>query len=73
MTTVGERLVTISGLSGISVSSALQSIGSGGTVGELLISWSGLSTGTVAQHLLAGGGIQPRNDWRTRIIRRRRE
>lgn len=51
----GERLAQISGMSGVSAATMLMSIGSGSTAGELLVSYSGLSSGTAEEHLLASG------------------
>lgn len=50
--TAGERLIALSGLSGVSAAVMLQAIGSGATTGAALVNYSGLSSGTAAQHLL---------------------
>lgn len=53
MTTVAERLKTISGLTGVTVASMLLAIGtSGDTMAERLVSRSGQTGITVTQHLL---------------------
>jgi hypothetical protein len=52
MTTAGERLVFLSGLSSEFASVHLLAIGSGSTAQEILLNYSGLSTGTAAQHIL---------------------
>lgn len=56
MTTVAERLKTLSSTSGATVAAMLLAIGSSGnTMAERLVSYSGLPTGTVIEHLLASG------------------
>lgn len=50
--TAGERLAQLAGFSG-SAAALLLAIGTGATAGELLVSRSGLETGTAAEHLLA--------------------
>lgn len=73
MTTVAERLKTLSGLSGATVATMLLAIGtSGDTMAERLVSHSGLPTGTVTEHLLVdgGGGPAPRvQDYVTKFRR----
>lgn len=60
MTTAASRLVSLSGLSGVSAGQHLVSISLAGvTSGARLVSRSGLPTGTAAAHLLAGGGPSP--------------
>ena len=59
--TFGERLKALSGLSNATVGAMLLAIGTGAAVSAVLVSYSGLSTGTVSQHLLvdkvkSGGG-----------------
>ena len=60
--TFGERLKKLSGLSNATVGAMLLTIGTGTTVGVILVNYSRLSTGTVSQHLLVdkvvgrGGG-----------------
>ena len=49
---VGDRLKQLSGMSGVTVGAMLLAIGTGATVGAILVNYSGLPTGTVAQHLL---------------------
>lgn len=49
--TAGERLRQLAGFSG-SAAALLLAIGTGATAGELLVSRSGLETGTAAEHLL---------------------
>lgn len=50
--TTGERLTQLSGLSGVTAAVMLLAIGSGATTGAALVNYSGLPTGTAAQHLL---------------------
>ena len=49
---VGDRLKQLSGMSGATVGAMLIVIGGSGTVASALVAYSGLPTGTVAQHLL---------------------
>lgn len=49
--TVGDRLKQLSGLSGATVGAMLLAIGSGTTMAGCLVSYSGLASGTVAEHL----------------------
>lgn len=57
MTTAAQRLVQLSGLSGVSAGTHLLSIRlSGSTAGTMLVSRSSLPTGSAALHLLDGGG-----------------
>lgn len=52
MTTGAERLTLLSGLSGVSAAAHLKNIAAAaGVAGALLVSYSGLSTGTAAEHL----------------------
>jgi hypothetical protein len=52
--TTGQRLVSLSGLTGVSAGAHLVALGStGSTAGELLVDASTLSTGSAIQHLLA--------------------
>jgi hypothetical protein len=74
-TTVGARLKVLSGMSNATVGAMFLAIGSGATVGAILVNYSGLPTGTVAQHLLVdhvisqpvthggGGGGKHKGDW----------
>jgi hypothetical protein len=56
--TTSERLVFLSGLSGVSAGAHLYSLRqSGVTAGQILVSRSSLSTATAEQHLLDGGGF----------------
>lgn len=68
MTTVGTRLKELSGLSGATVGQMLFAIGGGATTFQsALVAYSGLVTGTVAQHLMVdvvrvsgnGGQVYP--------------
>lgn len=52
----GQRLVVLSGLSGVSAAQHLLSIGTGATAGALLVSRSSLPSATAIQHLMDGGG-----------------
>lgn len=52
MSTAGERLVALAGSTGTSAALLLL-IGSGATAGAALVNYSGLATGTAAEHLLA--------------------
>ena len=58
-TTVGARLKLLSGMSNATVGAMLLAIGTGATVGAVLANYSGLATGTVAQHLLVDVSSQP--------------
>lgn len=54
MTTALERITQLSGLSGVSAAQHLKQIaGAAGIAGALLVAFSGLPTGTAAEHLLA--------------------
>ena len=56
--TASERLVFLSGLSGVTAGAHLLAIRqSGSTSGQILVSRSSLSVATAAQHLLDGGGV----------------
>lgn len=55
--TAGERLAQISGLSGVSAAAMLLAIGTGATAGALLVDYSGLESGTAAEHLLTDASI----------------
>ena len=64
--TAGERLVYLSGMSGATTAQMLRRIGgqAAKTTGAALVAYSGLATGTAAQHLLTnrvmgGGGPTP--------------
>ena len=60
MTTALERITQLSGLSGVSAAQHLKQIaGAAGIAGALLVAFSGLPTGTAAEHLLANGGTPP--------------
>jgi hypothetical protein len=50
-TTAGDRLATIAKTAG-TAATLLALLGSGATAGALLVDYSGLETGTAAQHLL---------------------
>lgn len=52
MTTAGARLQALAGTSG-TAGALLLMIGAGATAGSALVDYSGLATGTAAQHLLA--------------------
>ena len=55
-----ERITQLSGLSGVSAAQHLKQIaGAAGIAGALLVAFSGLPTGTAAEHLLANGGTPP--------------
>lgn len=55
-----ERLRQLSGLSGVSAGEALRKIaGASGLAGALLVGFSGLPSGTAAEHLLAPGQQAP--------------
>lgn len=63
MTTALERITQLSGLSGVSAAQHLKQIaGAAGIAGALLVAFSGLPTGTAAEHLLANGGTPPVTD-----------
>jgi hypothetical protein len=51
--TAAERLQQLSGLAGVSAATMLLAIGAGATPGELLVSRSGLPSGTATAHLLS--------------------
>ena len=51
--TTGERLIQISGMSGVSAAMMMQAIGIGSTTGEALVNYSGLPSATAAEHLMA--------------------
>lgn len=55
--TVGGRLKALSGLAGTTVGQMLQAIGSGATMAQCLVSYSGLASGTVAAHLLVDRAV----------------
>jgi len=60
VTTVAERLKTLSGMSGATVAVMLLAIGtSGNTMASRLVSYSGLPTGSVVEHLLYEHAILP--------------
>lgn len=56
--TAAERLQALSGLSGVSAGTMLLAIGAGATAGAALVNYSGLDTGTAAEHLLTVRIIQ---------------
>ena len=59
MTTALERITQLSGLSGVSAAQHLKQIaGAVGIAGALLVAYSGLPTGTAAQHLLADNAAE---------------
>ena len=58
MTTAAERLVFLSGLSGVSAGQHLLALASGSTSGAILVNYSGLPTGTAAEHLLQDHAAQ---------------
>lgn len=59
MTAAGARLVSLSGLSGVSAGAHLAAIGAGTTAGSRLAAWSGLSGITAAAHLLTDHDVPP--------------
>lgn len=59
MTIAADRLKALSGLAGVSAAAMLLAIGSGATAGACLVDYSGLATGTAAQHLLADVAVRP--------------
>ena len=52
MTTTGERLLQLAGSTG-TAASLLLSIGIGTSAGAALVSYSGMASGTAAEHLLS--------------------
>ena len=66
MTTAAERLLSLAGATG-TAAALLLTIGAGATTGAALVDYSGLSSGTAAEHILvehqadqpAGGGVLP--------------
>lgn len=76
MTTTAQRLTTLSGLSGVSAAAHLIAIKqSGTTAGAMLVSRSGLGTGSALDHLMAGGVVVQPDPFIQLIIggRRKRE
>jgi hypothetical protein len=55
MTTAAERLVFLAGTTGVA-GSLLLMIGAGSIAGDILVSYSGLSSATAAEHLLFDSG-----------------
>lgn len=55
MSTTGQRLAALSGLSGGSAAVHLRALASGLTAADLLVARSGLGTGSAMQHLMAEG------------------
>jgi hypothetical protein len=51
--TASERLIDLAGFSGATAGALLLAIGMGATAGAALVNYSGLPTGTAAEHLLA--------------------
>jgi hypothetical protein len=73
MTTAAERLVTLSGLSGVSAAQHLLAIKlSGSTAGQMLVSRSTLGSATAAAHLLDGGATVSPGGISVLLRRRRR-
>lgn len=76
MTTIAERIVAISGLSGVSVNAHLLAFpgSSGGTIAERIHTRSTLGTATVAAHLMDAGPVGPEPGLQILIpiLRRRR-
>jgi len=70
--TAGARLVALSGLSGVAASVMMAGIGAGATVSAALVSYSGLVSGTAAQHLLVDHPGAVGRDWLLRARRRGR-
>ena len=75
MTTVADRLKVISGLSGATVSEMLLAAGTGSTMAQCLVSYSGLTSVAVSVHLLEevareqqGGGGKPSRVKRHKLI-----
>lgn len=52
MTTAGERLQSLSKLTGVAAASMLLAIGQGATAADALLSYSSLESATAAEHLL---------------------
>lgn len=57
MSTTGQRLAALSGLSGGSAAVHLRALASGLTAADLLVARSGLGTGSAMQHLMAEGAF----------------
>jgi hypothetical protein len=72
MSTTSVRLVSLSGLSGVSAKAHLMALAAGSTTGARLVARSGLTTGTAMEHLMAEGGSGSGSDWIIRCRRRRR-
>lgn len=72
MTTAAERLVQLAGRTG-TAAALLLAIGTGATAGEALVNYSGLPSGTAAQHLLAERAVisQPPSSGALRPLWRR--
>lgn len=58
MTTAGERLRQLAGFSG-TAAALLLAIGQGATASAALVDYSGLPTGSAAEHLLAEHAVPP--------------
>ena len=70
MSTASARLVSLSGLSGVTAAVHLAALAaSGATTGARLVAFSRLATATAAVHLMTD---PPRGDWIVRSLRRRR-
>lgn len=60
----GERLVFLSGLSGVSAATHLLAIGLGATTGQALVDYSQLASATAEVHLLAEqSAVKPTGGW----------
>lgn len=66
----GQRLVELSGLSGLTAAQLLMSIGSGGSAGAMLVSRSSLPSGSAMDHLLDGGSPTSQLVWNLVLARR---
>lgn len=78
--TAGERLRQLAGQAG-AAGALLLLIGTGATAGAALVDYSGLPTGTAAEHLLAdrvaitpyqGGGGPDEEDWERAVLEHRK-
>lgn len=68
--TTGQRLVELSGLSGVTAAQHLMSIGAGGSAGAMLVSRSSLLIGSAMYHLMDGGSPTSLVLWNLVLARR---
>ena len=72
MTTTGQRLVHLSGLTGVSAAEHLKRIaGAAGSAGNLLVAYSRLATATAAVHIMVDHIAQSDDDVVLRRPRKR--